>query len=660
MRATFALPVMIFAAQTAAAQPAVTIPETVVTATRTPLPIADIPAGVTVIDRQTIESSGATTIGDVLSNVPGLHVSPSGGPGGQSSVFVRGTNSNQVLVLRDGMPINDASDPTSAFNFGVDTLSDIERIEIVRGPMAALYGSGAVGGVINLISRRGTKDAPRWEMNLFGGYPATIEGAAIASGVNGPIDYALTIESQSRRGFDTTPRRMTGIYTGTPQGFRDRIATLNFGYTPVEGTRLSLFLRGSQTLFGFNTLGSPTFDTSNSFGRQSSLLGRIGVTSLLFGGVYKTEAFLGRLQDDRRYLEQLDLADPNLNAQDNRFHSYRTDFQWNNTVHLNDLFPSTVLTMSDLTFGYEHTVDTINVEVNDAFGAFPFGQSARASMVSDAIYAGVTTAVWKRLILTGQLRQDWIGPNAPTTWRIGSVLQFPEVNTSFKAAYGTSFRAPSLFERFGIDTAGTVGNPALKPETAQGWEIGFTTTVPVLGHNDAVTFSATYFNEQIDNLIVGVFAPVITSLNVGSAHIQGVEAEITLRPTSWLTLHANYTFTDAISDDQAPSVGSALLRRPMNAAAVDATITPMPGLRIASQLIYTGAAHDFLIDNQSIGTGFGVGQHGIVVNATVTYDVRSNVQLQVSATNIFNTSFEPVNGFQMPGAAVLAGVRVHW
>ncbi len=468
MRAAFALLALIFVTRTATAQPAVTIPDTVITATRIPTPVTDIPAGVTVIDRQTIEDSGATTLGEVLATVPGLHVSPSGGPGGQSSVFLRGTNSGHVLVLRDGMPINDNSDPSDAFNFGIDSLSDIERIEVIRGPMAALYGSGAIGGVINLISRRGTAGAPLLQMDLSGGYPATIQGSAQASGVQGPIDYALTLESQSRRGFDSTPRRMTSIYTGTPQGFRDRIATANLGYTPIEGTRLSLFLRGSETLFGFNTLGSPTFDDANSFGTVSSLLGRIGVTSKLFNGVYETGMFLGRLQDDRRYLEQLDLADPNLQAEDDRYHAYRTDLQWNNTVHLNEMVPSTLLTHSDLTFGYEHTVDTINVRVNESFAGSPFTQSARASMITDAAYTGISTTVWKRVIVTGQVRQDWVISNTPTTWRLGSVILVPEIGTSFKAAYGTAFRARRVVELHGVDSFGTVGNPGLKPESAQG------------------------------------------------------------------------------------------------------------------------------------------------------------------------------------------------
>ena len=149
-----------------------------VTATRVPTPDTDIPAGVTVIDRQTIETRGYNTLVDALQDVPGLRVSPSGGPG-MASVFIRGTNSDHVLVLRDGMPINDASGPNGAFNFGVDTLADVERIEIIRGPMAALYGSGAIGGVINLITRRGTEPGVHWDGDLSGGYPAQIRGSSV-------------------------------------------------------------------------------------------------------------------------------------------------------------------------------------------------------------------------------------------------------------------------------------------------------------------------------------------------------------------------------------------------------------------------------------------------------------------------------------------------
>ena len=622
--------------------------EVVVTATRVPTPVLDIPAGVSVIDRQTILERGYTTLTEALAAVPGVHVSQSGGPGGNASVFVRGTNSNAVLVLRDGMPLNDASDSSGAFNFGVDTLADVERIEVIRGPMAALYGSGAIGGVINLISRQGHEQGFHLTGELAGGYPQQIEGNVNASGIEGPLDYSATIQGQAQRGYDATPQRMS-IYTGVPDPYHELTGTLNLGYTPIDGTRLSLFLRARRAVFGFDALGNPTFDNSNSTGYADSLLGRIGVSSKLFNGTYETSAYLGRLQDDRHYTETFNPLDPNQQTNDSRYHSYRTDVQWNNTLHLSDLIAVPALSATDLTFGYEHIADNINVKVNQSFFGSPFQQSARASMTDEALYAGLQTTVLERLTVTGQLRQDWVAGDTPFTWRLGAVLDVPEVATRFKAAYGTAFRAPSLFDRFGVDSFGYVGNPRLLPESAQGWELGFTTTI------GPVTFGATYFNEQVKNLIVAVFTPVDTAVNVGSAHIQGVETELTLRLADWLALQASYTYTDAQNAD----TGSRLLRRPQNTGALDATITPLPGLTIAPELLITGAFQDFLVDNGGNATGTIIASpHGLIANLTITYDVAPRVQLFASGRNLFYSRFEPVNGYQTPGPSFFAGVRV--
>lgn len=657
MRRFSALLAVAFVTQVQAAEPDVVVPDIVITATRVPTPEPNIPAGVTVIDRQAIDAHGVNTLVDALSEVPGLRVSASGGTGGQASVFIRGTNSNHVLVLRDGMPITDAADSSGAFNFGVDTLSDVERIEIVRGPMAALYGSGAIGGVINLISRRGSAQGPHILGDLSGGYPEQVRGSITGSGVEGPFDYALTAESQSQRGFDSTPQRQS-VYTGTPQGFRDRIGTLNLGYTPVEGTRLSLFLRAREALFGFNALGYPTFDAANSSGRADSMLGRVGVESKLFGGSFETGVFVGRLQDDRRYRELLDPRDPNQTATDSRYHAYRTDLQWNNTLHLSDFFHSDVLSATDVTFGYQHTEDTVKVRVNDSFGGFPFAQNATASSTTDAGHAGIQATLWQRLTVTGQVRHDEVGDNTPTTWRLGGVVDVREIHTRLKTAYGTAFRAPSLFDRFGVDSYGYVGNPGLRPERAEGWEAGFTTTLPGAGRPDLVRFGATWFDQQVKDLIVAVFSPVDTAVNVGTAHVRGVETELAVRPATWLTVRGTWTFTDTHADGQPAAIGSRLLRRPQHAASVDMTVVPCPGVSIVPELIYTGAARDYLYDNGSFDIGYGTGQHGLVANLTATYDVAEHTQIYLSGRNIFDSKFEPVNGYQMPGTSVITGVRL--
>jgi vitamin B12 transporter len=634
-----------------------TVSPVVVTATRVPTPADEIPAGVTVITRQDIETHDYNTLVDALRSVPGLRVSQSGGPGGQASVFIRGNDSDAVLVLRDGMPINDPSDSDGAFNFGVDTLADVQRIEIIRGPMAALYGSGAIGGVINLITRRGDQQGAHWEGDLSGGYPAQIRGSAVASGIEGPVDYALILESQSQRGWDYTPQRES-IYTGVPQGYRDRLATLNLGYTVVPGTRVSLLLRAHESIFGFNELGDPTFDDANATGKDDNLLGRIGVTSNLFGGTWQTNLFLGREQEDRRYYEPLNPADVNNMAMvDDRYHSYRTDLQWNNTIHLNDLLPSSALSATDLTFGFERTADTAHVRLNDSYFGFPYMQTTSASMTDDAVYVGLQSTLWRRLTVTTQVRQDWESPNTATTWRAGAVFDASEIDTHVKASYGTAFRMPSLFDRFGIDSSGFVGNPNLKPESAQGWEAGFTTTLPAAGHTDFVSFGATYFNEQVTDLIVTEFLSPTESTpeNINSAHLQGVETSLTLHPASWLLVQGAWTYTiaKAIGGDEP------LLRRPRDSASVTAVITPLPGLKIAPELDYTGPFEDFLVNDQGFSTADIVtSPHGLIANLTVTYDVRPHVQLYLNGVNLFYSKFEPVNGYQFPGPTVVAGVRI--
>ena len=169
-------------------------------------------------------------------------------------------------------------------------------------------------------------------------------------GIEGPVDYALTAEAQSQRGYDSIPQREATIYRDVPQGFRDRIITLNLGYTPIEGTRLSLFLRAQTAYFGYDTLGSPTFDDANSNGHTTTLLGRVGGATHLFGDRLESGLYVGQLQDDRRYLEPLAAADPNMTSSDSRYHSYRTDVQWNNTLRLDDLLaaPGTVRQRDDV------------------------------------------------------------------------------------------------------------------------------------------------------------------------------------------------------------------------------------------------------------------------------------------------------------------------
>ena len=464
--------------------------EIVVTATRVPTPVLDIPAGVSVIDRQTIEQRGYTTLTEALSAIPGVRVSQSGGPGGNASVFVRGTNSNQVLVLRDGMPLNDASDASGAFNFGVDTLADVERIEVIRGPMAALYGSGAIGGVINLISRQGHEPGVHVTGDLAGGYPKQIQGNVDRLRHRGAARLLgdLRIAVAARLRYDATAH--VDLYRRSRRLPRP-VGTLNLGYTPVEGTRLSLFLRAARATVRLQRTRhshlrrqrTPPATTFSCLGASASArsCSMAPTRPMCFSGVCRKTGNIPRRSTRS--------TQPGKQRFTLSWLPHRPAMEQHGASERPDDVPA--LSATDLTFGYEHIADNVNVKVNQSSFGSPFRQGATASMTDDALYAGLQSELWQRLILTGQLRQDWVPSECAVHLAARCGAGRAEVSTRFKAAYGTAFRAPSLFDRFGVDSFGFIGNPNLKPETAQGWEVGFTTTLAAFARKDFISFGAT-------------------------------------------------------------------------------------------------------------------------------------------------------------------------
>jgi vitamin B12 transporter len=166
------------------------IPIETVTASYVRTPLADTPANVTILTARQMQEAGDVTLTQALRAVPGLHVTQSGNPGAQASVFIEGSNSEDVQVLRDGIPINDPSNPNGAFNFGGQSLADVARIAVVRGPMSGLYGSGAIGGVINLISRKGS-GAPHLDYEAAAGFPGRSTMRSPARSTSRPASIPL-------------------------------------------------------------------------------------------------------------------------------------------------------------------------------------------------------------------------------------------------------------------------------------------------------------------------------------------------------------------------------------------------------------------------------------------------------------------------------------
>ena len=191
------------AQETSPPSEAIELPEVTVSATTTPEPLTDVGSSVTVIDLAQIDREQRRTVPDALSLAPGLNVVQKGGPGGQTSVFVRGTSSNQVKVLIDGIDASDPSNPTGAFDFGQLLTYDIDRIEILRGPQSGLYGADAIGGVISITTKSG-EGPPKAKALIEGGSFGSLNevmGFSVTSVARKPAPYAtLSAALYSRPG----------------------------------------------------------------------------------------------------------------------------------------------------------------------------------------------------------------------------------------------------------------------------------------------------------------------------------------------------------------------------------------------------------------------------------------------------------------------------
>lgn len=629
------------------------VPETTVTATQVSTLLPDVPAGVTVITAAEIQARGYTTLVQALGAVPGLGVVQSGGPGNQASVFIRGTDSEDVLVLLDGVPANDPSEANDAFAFGNVTLNDIARIEVVRGPMSGLYGSNAIGGVINIITVQGS-GAPHVNFAAGGGWPAQGQGGATISGATGKFDYALTGAVDEEAGFDYTARRFSGIYTGNRDPFRSKLGSLNLGYSPVDGTRIGLQIRAQKTDAGYPDLGYPVFDDPDEFEDNTDIFGKLGVTSNLFNGLLTTELFVARVQNTLHISNLLDADDPNGEAADEHYHGIRTDAQWNNTVHVPDYGPAE---FTSLLFGVEILDDRSKFDVNDAYFGVPFTAGSNTSQHTTAGHVGVQTTLAGRLTLTGALRDDSVSSfGSVVTGRFGGVLAVPEADLHVKASYGTGFLAPSLFDLYGQESSGGYleyyGNPDLKPEHSSGYDAGLQFDIPAFDQPNFASISATYYFNNITDLITAT--PNFESVeNIGHSRISGVETELVLNPTPWASADLTYTYTYArdVTD------GTPLLRRPENAGSATVTLTPLPAISIVPQVQYIGRFEDYLYADSGFPTGDGLNEPGTIVNLTASYAVRPQYSLFAEAKNLFESRYEPVNGLQIPGQSFLFGIR---
>ncbi len=635
------------------------LPETIVTATRIPTPQERLPAATTVIDRQIIEERGYVTLADALVSVPGFNIIQSGGMGQTTSGFMRGTNSNHVLVLRDGVPMNDASHPSGAFNFGNTLLGDIERIEVVRGPVSAIYGTAAIGGVINLITRRAPADRQAQPYGeVAGGTDYTARGVVGMAGTIDNLDYGVTGQSLSTRGSNAVAPRFYNNQ-GERDGFRSAVITARAGVNIGETAPASVL--GMTRLDGLvitreNRLGQDNVprDDPNYSGDDRNWMGFLRSATELFGGAWTTGFTLSASQDRRRYTNWPDGSDTEMT--DEYYRGRRERLSFDNTLRLPD---AGFVTNGNLVFGFGTEKEAARSRTNSdgAYGAYT--ASVDKTQQNGFAYIGTQHRLWDRLDITTALRQDAPdGFDGATTWRLGSVLALPEIASRLRASGGTAYRAPALYERYGASASmfGSFrGNPDLRPEHATAWEAGIETDI-----STNLTLSALYFTSHIRNLIKEN-SDYSSYENIAKARIKGGEFGLEWRLSDSFSTRAAWTVQETLDEAK----NTPLARRPRNSASLSPRIAPkvdwvdVPNARliIAPEFIYFGKQWDYIYPDNGGSGADGYNDGGFVFNMTASLPVTQQITAFIEARNLGNRRYEPANGFVTPGRSAVLGLR---
>lgn len=613
----------------------------VVTATRVPTPIEQIGSSVSVITAEEIARKQWRTIADALASVPGLRVVQSGVPGTLTSVFTRGTNSNHTLVLIDGVKTTDPSTPSGAYDFGHVLLDDVERIEIVRGAQSTLYGSDAIGGVINIITRRAGP-------NRFQGYGRIESGSfntlTEAAGINGTLNrfrYALNIAHSESDGQSITPERLRAGAAADDDGYKNTTLSGHVGFT-LPGVTLNFMARHVETRSELD-VGSGEDADSESSTRQS--VARAEARGSFFGDVWKPLLAVSHTNHVRHNVNerQSTLGD----ADHTQFIGKRLKVEFQNDIHFGQI--------NSLTLGAETERERMTSSGESVFGSgfgdFIITQNTDTVARTGSIYILDQFAPGKRLRVGAGVRIDDHDSFDPvTTYRVSPIFLIPESATRLKAVYGTGYKAPSLFERYGSspNNFGTAffGNPNLLPEESTGWEAG----LEQAAWGGRFDGGVTYFSNRFENLIQTVFLPSFdsTAVNIARAETHGGEAFVALRPVDALQLRLDYTYTRTKDN-----VGLELLRRPRHAAKLDIEQRIAARHKLSVETLYVGERQD--VDRV---TGLRVtGDDYTLVNLAYAWDLSKHLTVTARVHNLFDREHEPASGFQGLGRGLSVGVR---
>jgi vitamin B12 transporter len=611
------------AASCAAASAGEIAENVVITATRLPTPEPQLASSVTVVTAEDIAARQERTFSELLKDIPGLNVVQEGGPGGLTSVFMRGTNSNHVKVLIDGIDVSDPSNAGAVFDFGQLLTQDIERVEVLRGPQSGLYGSDAIGGVINVITPAGSGPM-KLSASVEGGSFSTLNQSAAIRGSQEAFHYSANVAHLHAGATPVTPLDLLAPGERRNDDYYDNFtASTRLGLDVTPEFDLGLVARYTNTHLrytgeDFSTFPAPAIPAAQqSASNTDEYYGRATAHLVSFDGVLNQT--LGAAYTRNRTATLQPLTPETLNTGE------RVKFDWQGAVK--------VASTHTVLLGLEHARDQINE---------PLSASTRIN----SAYAELQSQLGDHLFSAVNARYDDNDRfGSKVTYRFAPTYLIAASDTKVKASVGSGFKAPTLGELFQSFPPFFFANPNLRPETSFGYDAGIEQGFGA----DTVRVGATYFHNRIRDLITTDVTGT-TWANVGRATTDGVESFVAYRPVRQLTLRLDYTYTEATDD----VLHQELLRRPKHKGnliaswhASDALLLNIGVLAVSS---WVDGNRDFSIPRLD-APGY------TTVNLAASYDLTRHLALFGRVDNLFDRRYQTPVGFLQPRIGVFAGIR---
>ena len=589
-----------------------TTPEIVITATRLPTEIDKVGSTVAVISADDIKLSQKVLFSDLLARLPGISISRSGGLGGVTTSFVRGAASERTLVLIDGVKVNDLSSPGGGYNFANVLSDDIERAEILEGPQSTLYGTDAIGGVVNIVTQSATK--PLEVSGLAeGGSFGTVRGNAAIGSAGKRYNIRTSVSYIDTNGISSAD----AANGNTEKDGYDNVTLYSKGELslvgPVKVGGTMRYVKADAQFDSFAFSGPYPVVDGNESSKTTEIQGSGWADVSLLNGKFDNLIRVTRSIIDR---DSYQGGAINFTAR-----SHETVFDYQGTVRPTDTLA--------LLFGG-------NID-NNAMRTEGYGSVTTGSADIKGVFAEAQASLLGRLTLTGGVRHDHherVG--GVTTFRTTANLDFAESGTILRASWGQGFKAPTLYQLFDPFS----GNPNLAPERSHGWDAGIEQRF--LGKR--VQLQATWFHRISNNEIDYNFS-TFTYGNIRATRSRGLELAATVKPLAEITVNANYSLVSAVNR----TTDLPLAQRPKHMAHGDIAWRATPLLTLSAAVDYTGARPD--------SSGIPLKSH-TVADLRASYALSEHLEIYGRVDNVFDAHYEDVYGYGTPGVAGYGGMRV--